>query len=215
MNKEFNSKDILALEHRYRTSFINSLGGFKSLVLLGTRNRKGRTNLAVFNSFFHLGANPPLFGFIVRPDTVERHTLNNILETREFTVNHVTSDFYEAAHQTSARYPAEVSEFDAVGLHEEQKSGFYAPFVAESSVKIGAHFRQKIDIAINGTIMIVAEVRYISVPETCLKTDGFFDLEEAGTLTCSGLDSYHITERLARLSYAKPNANSQTIEPSV
>jgi hypothetical protein len=39
-----------------------------------------------------------------------------------------------------------------------------------------------------------------------LKTpDGFVDLEKAGTLTCSGLDSYHKTARIARLSYAKPD----------
>jgi hypothetical protein len=29
------------------------------------------------------------------------------------------------------------------------------------------------------------------------------DIEKAKTITCSGLDSYHKTERLARLTYAK------------
>jgi len=73
---EFSSKDIQGFEQRYRARFINSLGGYKSLSLIGTRSRAGNTNLAVFNSFFHIGANPPLFGFIVRPDSVERHTLS-------------------------------------------------------------------------------------------------------------------------------------------
>jgi flavin reductase (DIM6/NTAB) family NADH-FMN oxidoreductase RutF len=89
MNKEFNLTDILAFEQRFRAMFINSLGGFKSLALIGTRSREGNTNLAVFNSLFHIGTNPPLFGLIVRPDSVDRHTLSNILETGEFTVNHV------------------------------------------------------------------------------------------------------------------------------
>lgn len=201
---EFSSKDIQGFEQRYRAQFINSLGGYKSLALIGTRSRAGNSNLAVFNSFFHVGANPPLFGFIVRPDTVERHTLNNILETSIFTVNHVREEFYVAAHQTSARYAGDVSEFAAVGLTEENRPGYYAPFVAESEVKIGASFRQRIDIAQNGTVMILAEIKYVSIPTHSLKDDGYIDLESAGTITCSGLDSYHSTTRIARLSYAKP-----------
>ena len=145
---------------------------------------------------------------MVRPDTVERHTLNNILETRIFTVNHVSEEFYEAAHQTSARYDEGVSEFTATGLSEENVPGYYAPFVAESPVKIGASFRQKIDIEQNGTIMILAEIMYVSIPEDTLMPDGYVDLEKAGTITCAGLDSYHRTERISRLAYAKPAAKA-------
>jgi flavin reductase (DIM6/NTAB) family NADH-FMN oxidoreductase RutF len=211
MNKEFNLNDILAFEQRYRAAFINSLGGFKSLALIGTKSRKGNTNLAVFNSLFHIGANPPLFGFIVRPDSVDRHTLNNILETGEFTVNHIREAFYENAHQTSARYPSEISEFEATRLTEEYKAGYYAPFVKESHIQIGAHFNQKIDIQKNGTIMIIAKIKSVSIPEDCLQTDGFVDIEKAGTITVSGLDSYHRTEKIARLTYAKPNTQPEKL----
>lgn len=205
MTKEFNLTDILAFEQRYRATFINSLGGFKSLALIGTRSREGNTNLAVFNSLFHIGANPPLFGLIVRPDSVDRHTLSNILETGEFTVNHVSEAFYDNAHQTSARYPSDISEFEATKLTEEYKAGYYAPFVKESHIQIAAHFIQKIDIQENGTLMIIAKIKSVSMPEDCLQTDGFVDLEKAGTITVSGLDSYHRTEKIARLAYAKPN----------
>lgn len=202
--KIYTSADIAALEQRYRATFINSLGGFKSLALVGTRNGDGQSNLAVFNSFFHVGANPPLFGFIIRPDSVERHTLANIMDTKVFTVNHVREDFYKAAHQASARYPKEISEFEATGLTEENLPGYYAPFVAESAIKISASFRQKIDIALNNTIMIIAEIKYISIPGDVVMPDGYVDIEKAGTITCAGVDSYHRTERIARLSYAKP-----------
>ncbi|MBK6833999.1 MAG: flavin reductase family protein [Bacteroidetes bacterium] len=211
MQKKINAEDINNFEQRYRATLINSLGGFKSLVLIGTRNKEGKSNLAIFNSFFHLGANPPLFGIIIRPDSVERHTLSNILETGVFTVNHVNEDFYKQAHQTSARYPADVSEFDAAGLTEENNPGIYAPFVKESSIKITASFRQKIDIEANGTIMIIGKINHISLPENCLSEDGFIDIEKAGTITCSGLDSYHTTKRLSRLTYAKPDKLPQEI----
>lgn len=41
------------------------------------------------------------------------------------------------------------------------------------------------------------------VPDEYIAVDGFIDLEKAQTITCSGLDSYHTTLPLARLSYAK------------
>ncbi len=205
MNKEFTLNDILAFEQRYRAAFINSLGGFKSLALIGTRNKEGKSNVAIFNSLFHIGANPPLFGFIVRPDSVERHTLSNILETSEFTVNHVREAFYKQAHQTSARYPTNVSEFTATHLKEEDKAGFYAPFVKESYIKIGASFIKKIDIPESETVLIIAKIKFISLPATCIADDGFVDIEKAETITCIGLDSYHRTQKIARLSYAKPN----------
>jgi flavin reductase (DIM6/NTAB) family NADH-FMN oxidoreductase RutF len=212
MKQQYSLNDILNFEQRYRTSFINSLGGFKSLALIGSVDMDKKTNLAVFNSFFHLGASPPLFGFTIRPDSVDRHTLNNILVTHEFTVNHVLENFYKQAHQTSARYPENVSEFDATQLTAEYRDGFKAPFVKESSIQIGAEFLRKIDVIENGTILIIAKIRSVAIPQNCIAKDGFIDIEKAGTITCQGLDSYHTTTRIARLSYAKPDITTQEIK---
>ncbi|MFM8849082.1 MAG: hypothetical protein ACKOE5_01635, partial [Cytophagales bacterium] len=49
-------------------------------------------------------------------------------------------------------------------------------------------------------------IKHISFPSDCLCVDGFVDIEKAKSITCSGLDSYHTTQRLARLSYAKPDS---------
>lgn len=205
MQKEFSLDDILKFEQRYRATFVNSLGGFKSLVLIGTANESGQTNLATFNSLFHLGANPPLFGFIVRPDAVARHTLNNILALNEFTVNHVSETFFRQAHQTSARYDADTSEFNATGLTPVYKKDCKAPFVKESHIQISAVFLRKVDIEENGTSLIIAKMKAVYIPEDCLAADGFIDIEKAGSITCSGLDSYHSTTQIARLAYAKTN----------
>ncbi len=194
---------INEMEQRYRAAFINSLGGFKSLILVGTADSKGATNLSVLNSLFHIGANPPLCGMIFRPDVAERHTLDNILETGWYTINHVTESIFKAAHQTSARYPKEVSEFDAVGLTHEWDSEHKAPFVGESNIKWLMQFREKHDLAINGTHLVIGEIIEVYIPDVALQSDGFVDLEAAGTITCSGLDSYHKTLGLGRLAYAK------------
>ena len=65
-------KEIEQLEQRYRTAFINSLAGFRQAVLVGTKSVDGNTNLAIFNSLIHLGANPALFGLMSRPGSVQR-----------------------------------------------------------------------------------------------------------------------------------------------
>ena len=94
--------DIAQFEQRYRTAFVNSLAGFRQAVLVGTKSRDNNSNLAIFNSLIHLGANPALLGLINRPDSVQRDTLQNIIETKEYTLNYVRSKEYEKAHQTSA-----------------------------------------------------------------------------------------------------------------
>ena len=142
MNKQFDFDGLMALEQRYRAAFINSLGGFKSVVLLGTKNNDGQTNLAIFNSLFHIGANPPLCGLIVRPDSVERHTFENIMQTGFYTVNHIKPEFYENAHQTSARYPREVSEFDTTQLSAEYKNNLDT---STGSIEF-THFSPKVGI---------------------------------------------------------------------
>lgn len=201
----FGSQDIDNLEKRFRTAFINSLSGFKSLGLIGTKDSKDQTNLAVFNSLIHIGANPPLVGFISRPGVVERQTLENIVETGFYTINHVTESFFKQAHQTSARYPKEISEFDATGLTTEYKNDFFAPFVAESHVQIAVEFTEQVYLGINNTVLVIGKIQAVYFPSDCLFEDGALDLEKAGSLTSLGLDSYHKTLKIGRLSYAKPD----------
>ena len=194
------------LETRYRVTFINSLAGFKQAVLVGTKSTEGHTNLAIFNSLVHIGANPALYGFIVRPDTVNRDTLTNILDTRQYTFNYVTSADFEKAHQTSAKYQRDVSEFAAVGFTEQVDANFDAPFVQEAVVKIAMKFEEKVDIQLNGTMLIIGSIQHIELSDTIVGSDGFVALEKANVLACSGLDAYYSPQFLGRLSYARPES---------
>ncbi len=197
------ASDFEGFEKQFRTNFINSLSGFKSVNLVGTVSQEGITNVAIFSQVFHIGANPALMGLLVRPDTVRRHTLENIESVGYFTLNHVHSRFYKQAHQTSARY--QVSEFEACGLTPEFSSLHPAPYVAESHIKIGLALAEKHYLTINGTILVIGKVIETFVPLDCIMPDGYIDIEKAESITCSSLDSYHITQRLSRLSYAKPD----------
>jgi flavin reductase (DIM6/NTAB) family NADH-FMN oxidoreductase RutF len=130
--------------------------------------------------------------------------LQNILETGFYTINHVQEEMMEKAHKTSARYPKTVSEFDAVGLEDEIIYDFPAPFVKASIIKIGIQFKEKVPLAINGTIFVIGEIKQITLPKDVVHADGFVDLVKAGTITNSGLDSYHVVLDGKRFPYAKP-----------
>ncbi|WP_407333670.1 flavin reductase family protein [Enterovibrio sp. 27052020O] len=206
----FNIQDINAMEERYRAKLINSLSGFKSANLIGTTDGKGNHNLAIVSSVFHIGANPPLVGMISRPHTVTRDTLENIEATGVYTINQVCADIWKQAHQTSARYPAEMSEFEETELTPEWVDGLVAPYVAESRVKFALEVRETQTLAVNGTVLIIGEIVQVIVDEEAIADDGYIDIEMLETVAVSGLDSYHVTNRLARLSYAKPGKGIET-----
>lgn len=199
--KTITAEEIQSMEQRYRAQLINSLGGFKSLNLIGTKSTEGIRNLAIVNSVVHLGANPALMGYIQRPTTVQRDTYENIKSTGVYTFNHVREEFVQEAHHTAARW--EQDEFEACGLTPVDDL-FDAPFVKESNIRIGLRFEEEHAIS-NGTIMVVGAIEMIQVPESLIENDGFIDIQSAGSLTVSGLDAYHTADKLVRLEYAKPD----------
>jgi flavin reductase (DIM6/NTAB) family NADH-FMN oxidoreductase RutF len=196
--------DIVELDQRYRTAFINSLAGFRQAVLIGTKSAEGNSNLAIFNSLIHLGANPALFGLINRPDSVQRDTLQNIKDTKEYTLNFIKASEYKKAHQTSARYDKGVSEFNKVGFTERYKTNFIAPFVSEAIVQIAMKLEEIIPIAINGTILIIGSIQSVEMNDELAGKDGFVNLSSEEILISQGLDAYFTASLIGRLDYAKP-----------
>jgi hypothetical protein len=200
---QYSLSEILNLNDRFRRNLINSVSGFKSVSLIGTVNNSGTTNLAIFSQILHIGANLPMLGILFRPDSVERHTLENIRKNGYFTINQIQESFYKEAHQTSARYPSNISEFDAVGLTPEFIKDVDVPFVKESNIKMLLKCVDEQTLKINGTILLIGEIRLLTTPDNLISEDGFVDLQKAETITSTGLDAYYRTEKINRLSYAK------------
>ena len=198
-------KEINSFDTRYRANLINSVTGYKSANLVGTISSDGITNLAIVSSVIHMGSNPPLIGFIQRPVTVRRDTYENISAKGYYTINHIHGEFIEKAHQTSARFDKDISEFDACDLHEEYLAGFEAPYVQESKIKIGMKLVQEIPIECNGTILMIGEVIDMHISELSLGKNGNLDLNIINDVCISGLDTYHKVSYKASFSYARPN----------
>jgi flavin reductase (DIM6/NTAB) family NADH-FMN oxidoreductase RutF len=204
--KTIKTSDRETYDKRDWTRIINCLSGFKSVNLVGTASSAGLENLSVISSFFHLGARPPLMGFVVRPHSNKspRHTLVNLKELGFYTLNAVTKENHLRGHQASARYPQDVSEFEQIGLKSVYKNDFKAPYVENAPLQVGFKLIDVMDVEHNGTHIVVGEIVELHVNEDMIKEDGFIDLEAGGVLALSGLDSYHETKSIHRLSYAKP-----------
>ena len=201
----YSRTDIDQMDKIFRLNLINSCTGFKSANLLGTKSLNDVSNVAVFSSITHLGSNPPLIGFILRPTTVPRDTYRNIKDTSVFTVNHIYSDIIEDAHHTSAKYPDEVSEFTKTGLEEEFLEDFPAPFVKGAKIRLGCRFLNEYEIKENDTLLLVSAVEHVFIADQDIQQeDGWLKLENANTVAINGLDGYATTRLLDRYAYARP-----------
>lgn len=196
--------DIQALDKIPRLNLINSITGIKPANLIGTCSKEGQSNLAIFSSIVHLGSNPPLIGLVTRPVAdVPRHTYKNIKETGYYTINHVAEFFIEQAHYTSAKFEENQSEFEKCQLTEEYIDGFKAPFVKESSIKMGMKFLSEIPIPLNGTLLIIGEIQHLIVPDEVIETNNHLDLGKAKTVGISGVNSYYSVKKIGQFPYAR------------
>lgn len=203
--KTLTNSEIDNLDKRYRAQLINCISGIKSMNLIGSQDTNGQRNLAIFSSVIHLGSNPPLVGFIQRPTSVHRHTYENIVATNYYTINAVTQEISMQAHQTSARYDKDESEFEETSIEHEYLDNFAAPFVKNTPLKIGLKLEDIIPIPANDTKLIVGNVQQLHFDESLLEEDGHLRLEDSSIVGGAGLDTYLRTAKHGRYSYAKPD----------
>jgi flavin reductase (DIM6/NTAB) family NADH-FMN oxidoreductase RutF len=207
----FSKSDIENFDKLYRINMINSCSGFKSANLIGTKSMDASPNLAVFSSVIHMGSNPPLLGFVIRPTKVERNTYTNIKETGYYTINHVRYEFAEQAHHTSAKYESEVSEFEITGLNEVYRNGFFAPFVGQSPIQIGLKFVEEYDIKANETKLVIGEIMDVFLEAGLMDSDGFINLSKAEIAAITSLDGYSLTSDTVRYGYQRPYSKSKRL----
>lgn len=201
MKKHFSKSDIEELEKKFQIHFVNSLSGYKSANLIGTKGNY--ENLGIFSSVFHLGSSPALLGFIMRPNTVRRDTYNNIQSTKEFTINHIGKSFYENAHFSSAKFKEEESEFEQLNLIPEYKGAISAPYVQESKIQIGLKLVEEYEIKSNGCLLMVGEVQEVFVDAQSLTDSGKFNWNLLETVSITGLNQYHSSTQIDDLPYAR------------
>lgn len=107
------------LETRDLHGYLLGAVGPRPIAFASTVDRDGKPNLAPFSFFNVFSANPPILIFSparrVRDNTV-KHTLENVIETREVVINVVSHAMVQQMSLASTEYDRGVNEFVKAGF---------------------------------------------------------------------------------------------------
>ncbi len=210
--KEFDTSTIESMAKLPRLNLINSVTGYKSADLIGTISSENILNVAVISSVTHLGSNPPLLGFMIRPmPTAPKDTYKNIKDNEYFTVNSITKTMIADAHHTSANYQAEISEFDKTNLQPEFLDNLKVPFVKGSPVRLLCKYLNEYEIVENGCIHLIASIEKIFIEDELLQDDFSVRLDLGEIVTVNGVDGYALPKLIYRFNYAHPDQPTKSI----
>ncbi|MFN5324184.1 MAG: flavin reductase family protein [Bacteroidota bacterium] len=212
MEQSINLQELENMERRKRATLLNSLAGFRPVILVGTKSLSGNNNLAIFNSLIHFGADPALWGIVCRPDALDRDTYRNIVNNKTYSFSMVPTEMSSMAHQTSAKYDSDASEFEACGFGVEYAKGFDVPLVKGAIANVILEHVQTLPISLNGTSIVIGKPVFIRFKNGLVEEDGFANLSGFDVLGCCGLDAYVKSETIARYAYAKPGVQTTKLE---
>ncbi len=152
----------------------------RPIALVSSLDRTGTSNLSPFSFFNAFGVNPAVICFSPAysgKTGKPKHTMLNILETRECTVSIVT---YEMVHQislASAPYERGIDEFTKSGLTKLPSIKVAPPGVAESPFIMETRLLEHVDFGKGpgSANLMICEVVLIHVDELVLTAQGGID----------------------------------------
>lgn len=170
-----------------------------------TQSESGVVNLAPF-SFFNAVGSDPLYVIISvgrRDDGELKDTANNIEFSREFVVNLVTEELFDAMNISAADFPAGQSELDAAHLHTAPSVRIKTPRVAQAQASLECKLFSAQPLGANtvfiGEVVMFHVADHLIGPR--LHVNNFAPIGRLGSpsVYCRTTDRFDI----ARISYAQ------------
>ncbi|SMC43771.1 flavin reductase family protein [Cellulophaga tyrosinoxydans] len=154
--------------------------GPRPIAFASTLNENGKPNLSPFSFFNVFSSNPPILIFSparrVRDNTT-KHTLDNVLKTKEVVINVVNYAMVQQMSLSSTEYPEGENEFKKAGL-TMVKSDVVKPYrVGESPVQFECKVTKVEALGKEGGAgnLIFSEVVKIHVDKSILDANGSID----------------------------------------
>ncbi|MGV1011916.1 MAG: flavin reductase family protein [Flavobacterium sp.] len=168
----------------------------RPIAWIATIDDAGTNNLAPFSYFNMVGDDPPHVMFSTRRDNnSNKDTLNNVLSTKQFVVNMVTEALAEQMNSTAQAVPADVDEFQMVGVTPIPSSAVKPKRVKESLVQFECemvHHYLLEDHKQGGACVVIGRVVRMHFDESILLEDYKINME-----------TYKPIARLAGSNYSK------------
>ncbi len=138
----------------------------RPIALVSTLSSDGKRNLSPFSFFNAFGANPPTVAFSPARrgrDGTLKDTYNNLMATKECTIQAVTHSIMHQVNLASAEWPSEVDEFEKSGLTPVASDIVRPPRVAESPFQMECKLTQMVHLGeskASGNLAICEVVKF-------------------------------------------------------
>jgi flavin reductase (DIM6/NTAB) family NADH-FMN oxidoreductase RutF len=180
----------LGAEQAYR--LITGIVVPRPIAWVSTRSGDGVVNLAPFSAFTFVSPKPPMLAISVGHKAgVYKDTAHNILSTEEFVVHIADTALMAAVHESSAEFPADVSEIEQLGLATIASQTVGVPRIAAAPIAMECRFRQCIEFGETRSRLLVGEALLFHIRD---------DLFRNGKIETAALDPI---ARIAGPRYAR------------
>jgi len=143
---------------------LNSVVIPRPIAWVSSRSAEGIDNLAPHSFFTVACTDPPIVQFT---SVGRKDSLRNVEATREFVVNLTPEPLFEAVNATSINAPADVSEFDHVGVAREPSLRVAPPRVAHSPVAIECVLHDTLSFA--DSTVVFGRVVHVAIAEEAMR----------------------------------------------
>jgi len=183
----------------------------RPIAFASTIDKEGNINLSPFSFFNIFSSNPPIMIFSPARrgrDNTTKHTLENVLKTKETVINIVSYDIVQQMSLASTEYEKGVNEFVKAGLTAIASDKVKPPRVGESPAAFECRVNEVIALGKNGGAgnLVICEVLVIHLKEEILGTDGKIDPFKLNAVGRMGGNWYCRAQDNALFEVPKPNA---------
>ena len=192
--------------------FVNRAVAPRPIAFASTTDAAGNVNLSPFSFFNLFSAKPPILVFSPLSrmrDNSSKHTLENVLATKEVVINIGNYDLVEQMSLASTEYDLGVNEFIKSGLTPAASIQVKPPRVQEAPVAFECRVNDVIKLGTEGGAgnLVLCEVLLMHVNKSILDENGKIDAVKLNAVARMGGDDYlhAIPESIFRLP--KPNRN--------
>ena len=207
--KNIKSIDPISLETKELHKILLSSIAPRPIAFASTIDSNGNVNLSPFSYFNVFSSNPPILIFSpsrrVRDNTT-KHTLENVMETKEVVINVVNFPIVEQMSKSSVEYEKGVNEFIETGLTKVKSLLVKPPRVLESPISFECKVQDIISLGESGGAgqLIIAKVVQIHIDKKFIDNNGDIDSEKLDLVARMGGDWYTRTTKESMFKIPKP-----------
>ncbi len=182
----------------------------RPIALVSSINADGQVNLSPFSFFNIFGTNPPLV--IISPnnrlrDNTPKHTLLNILSTKEFAVSMVDFEMSEQMSLSSSEYSETINEYTKAGFTPSKSKYIKPPYVLESKISLECKLLDYHKYGDGGgsANLLIGEILAVHIDQDLLDDKNYIDQSKLDFVARLGGDHYARIDKNSIFTMPKPN----------